>query len=85
MSDGIDIQLVRAPLPWHKNPLELAALWRWLDEQARTPEDPAYFMEKAAKWSGEYEQYQKEEAMARFEDEMDAQRDQPAAPGTWNG
>lgn len=40
---------------WYHNHVNLAALWRWLEERGETPTDgPAYFMEKPWKWEGEW-------------------------------
>jgi hypothetical protein len=72
----MNVELVRAPLPWHKDPKELAQLWRWLDEQGRTPDDPAYFMDKAVKWTPEHEEFLRDEAQARLADEEAAFEDQ---------
>jgi hypothetical protein len=51
----MSVELIRAPAPWHSDPQQLAELWRWLDEQGRTPDDPAYFMERAEKWTPHFE------------------------------
>lgn len=70
------VELVRPSVPWHRNPTELAALWRWMDEQGRAPDDPAYFMEKGIRWSPEHEEMLREEEMDRLleQDQRDLQR-----------
>jgi hypothetical protein len=58
--------------PWYTDPKELAVLWRWLDEQGRTPDDPAYFMDRGSKWEREHEEFLRDEEQARQAEEEEA-------------
>lgn len=41
---------------WHKDPVRIARLWRFLDITDRTPLDTPLFIEAAASYQQEYEE-----------------------------
>lgn len=49
---------------WYRDPVNLAKLWRWLEDQGETPDDPAYFLERPEKWDEEWQRYTRESVVA---------------------
>lgn len=49
---------------WYRDPVNLAKLWRWLEDQGETPDDPAYFLERPEKWDEEWQRFTRESVVA---------------------
>jgi hypothetical protein len=69
------MELVRAPKPWYEDRQRLADLADWLKEQGREPDDWAYYMRRAEKWTPHYEDMvaeEREAELSRLADEDEA-------------
>jgi hypothetical protein len=67
------VELVRPPRPWFDDRQRLADLFDWLKEQGHEPDDFAYFIRRAEKWTPHYEdmiaEEREEESRRLYEDE----------------
>ena len=80
-----DMQLVRPPKPWYEDRQRLADLADWLKEQVREPDDWAYFIRRADKWTPHYEEMVAEEREQEMERAFQEERALDRESRYWGG